>query len=203
VPAWESLRGKVPDAIYYETVKRLQFQAGHAVVWRDAVTRWFARMSGIADAARRVGTYPGRIEAESIKLDGYAPTDVTPWETASGGRAIVCGRPDCSAETTWDGANGWYDMTVQYFDFKDGVSRFSLAIGAHEVDSWTANNTLPSDKLNGHTSTRRVVTGVALHRGDVIRVIGRPDGTEPAPLDYIEIHEHHPSGGDELARGAE
>jgi alpha-glucuronidase len=34
VPAWESLQGKVPDALYAEVLKRLKFQAGHAVVWR-------------------------------------------------------------------------------------------------------------------------------------------------------------------------
>lgn len=203
VPAWESLRGKIPDAIYDETLKRLQFQAGHAVVWRDAVTRWFARMSGIADAAGRVGTYPGRIEAESMTLNGYASTEVTPWETASAGRAVICRLPECSAETTWDGRNGWYDFTVQYFDLKDGASRFSLAVGSHDVETWTADDTLPSDKLNGHTSTRRVITGVALHHGDVIRVTGQPNGPEQAPLDYIEIHEHQPRSGAELARGAE
>ena len=37
---------------------QLTYQAGHAIVWRDAVTRWFLRASGIADAKGRVGTYP-------------------------------------------------------------------------------------------------------------------------------------------------
>ena len=32
---------------------------------------WFLRASGIADDKGRVGNYPGRIEAESMKLDGY------------------------------------------------------------------------------------------------------------------------------------
>jgi alpha-glucuronidase len=187
VPAWESLHGKVPDAIYSEVLKRLQFQAGHAVVWRDAVTQWFTKMSGIPDTKSRVGNYPGRIEAESMQLDGYTPVDVTPWETASGGKAVVCAAQQCSAQTTWDKADGWYDITVRYFDLLHGHSRFALSVGGTEVDQWVAGDTLPSDKLDGHTSTRRVLRHVAMHRGDVVRVVGRPDEPEQAPLDYLEI----------------
>ena len=47
------------------------YQAGQAIVWRDAVSRWFHRASGIADARGRVDNYPGRIEAESATLTGY------------------------------------------------------------------------------------------------------------------------------------
>ncbi len=67
VPIWESLHGKVPDATYAEVLKRLQFQAGHAVVWRDAITQWFTKMSGLPDAENRVDHYPNRIEAESMQ----------------------------------------------------------------------------------------------------------------------------------------
>ena len=187
VPAWASLRGKVPDAIYTEVLKRLQFQAGHAIVWRDAVTQWFTKMSGIPDAKGRVGHYAGRIEAESMQLDGYVPVEVTPWETASGGKAVICNLQECSAQTTWDKPDGWYDIRVQYFDLLHGQSHFALSVAGNPVDRWVADDTLPSDKLNGHTSTRRVVGDVALHRGDIVRVTGWPDGAEKAPLDYMEI----------------
>jgi alpha-glucuronidase len=187
VPTWESLHGKVPDAIYAEVLKRLQFQAGHAIVWRDAVTEWFTKMSGIPDAKGRVGNYPGRIEAESMQLNGYAPVDVTPWETASGGKAVVCALQECSAQTTWERRDGWYDVAVQFFDLRHGQSRFALSIAGTEVDHWDAGDTLPSDKPSGHTSTRRVLRHVAIHRGDIVRVSGWPDGAEKAPLDYVEI----------------
>ena len=57
VPEWESLYGKVPDTIYSEVLKRVQFQAGHA---SSGVMRhqWFTKMSGIPDAKGRVGRYP-------------------------------------------------------------------------------------------------------------------------------------------------
>ena len=153
VPAWESLRGKVPDATYAEVLKRLEFQAGHAVVWRDAITNWFERISGIADDRHRVGNYPGRFEAEAMTLDGYKPVDVTPWETASGGKAVAClDRAACSASLTFDQPDGWYDIAVQYFDSNSGVSHFTLQVAGRTVLAWAADADLPYSRMSGNTS---------------------------------------------------
>lgn len=188
VPAWESLQGKVPDATYAEVLKRLEFQAGHAIVWRDAITKWFERISGIPDDLHRVGNYLNRIEAESMTLDGYTPVDVTPWETASGGKAVVCKeRAECSASTAWNKPDGWYDIAVQYFDLRSGASQYTLEVAGHAIAHWTADAALPDYRMNGNTSTRHTVHNVALHRGDTLRLVGRPDGREPAPVDYIAV----------------
>jgi len=186
-PEWETIAGLVPDRTYFEVLRRLEFQAGHAEVWRDSITQWFWKMSGIADAKGRVGNYPGRFEAEAMRLEGYAPVDVTPWESASGRKAVVCGAEKCSAEMTWDGADGWYDVAVRYFDEMHGESKYSLEVAGREIEQWKADWNLPNDRLNGHTSTREVVRGVALHKGDVLKVTGWPNGMEKAPLDYLEI----------------
>jgi len=188
IPAWQSLQGKVPDAIYAEVLKRLEFQAGHAIVWRDAITKWFAKMSGIPDDQHRVGNYPHRIPATDMTLDGYTPVDVTPWETASNGKAVECtGRAECSLSLTWNKPDGWYDIAVQFFDFRNGVSQFTLQVAGRAADAWSADANLPDNRMNGNTSTRHTIDNVALHRGDTVRLIGRPDGTEPAPVDYLEI----------------
>jgi alpha-glucuronidase len=187
IPAWEALRGKVSDATYAEVLKRLNYQAGSAIVWRDAVTRWFTKVSGIPDALGRVNHYPNRIEAESMTLTGYNVVPVTPWETASDGKAVICNLPQCAVQTTWTGPNGWYDISVQYFDLLHGHSRFSLSIAGHEVDHWTADDTLPGETLNGSTSTRRSLDHVAIHHGDSVQVTGWPDSPEKAPLDYLSI----------------
>jgi alpha-glucuronidase len=76
---------------------------------------------------------------------------------------------------------------MQYFDLLHGHSRFSLSVAGNEVDRWTADDTLPSDKKDGSTSTRISMDNVAIHRGDVLRITGWPDGPEKAPLDYIEV----------------
>jgi alpha-glucuronidase len=85
---WKKLRAHIDERRYNEILAQLEYQAGQAQVWRDAVTNWFRRASGIADAQDRVGRYPGRMEAESMALEGYTVTDVTPWEAASGGKAV-------------------------------------------------------------------------------------------------------------------
>ncbi len=87
---WESLGGRVDPERFEDVRAQLDYQVGQSIVWRDAVTRWFHRASGIADAANRVDNYPGRIEAESATLKGYVVKDVTPWETASGDKAVEC-----------------------------------------------------------------------------------------------------------------
>jgi len=184
---WKSLRGRIDDRRYGEVLAQLEYQTGQAQVWRDAVTMWFAHTSGIADAKKRVGTYAGRFEAESMTLDGYTVQPVTPWEAVSGGKAIMCPREQCTASMRYDGAPGWYTLHVRYFDLNSGISRFRLWVGNQLVDEWTAADHLPARKIDGSSSSRRVIAGVALRPGDEIRIEGRPDGRETAALDYIEI----------------
>ncbi len=203
IPAWESLRGKVPDATYAEVLKRFEFQAGHAIVWRDAISEWFERMSGIPDNKHRVGHYPGRFEAEDLTLDGYKAVDVTPWETASGGKAVECvGRAECSASLTWSGPDGWYDIAVEYFDSRDGVSHYTLKAAGRTVLEWAADTDVLFKGMNGNTSTRQTLHNVALHHGDTLRLIGRPDHDEPAPVDYIEIAPAGAKAQTETAKGS-
>jgi alpha-glucuronidase len=187
VQSWKAVKGRVDEQRYREVLAQLEYQAGQAIVWRDAVTNWFQKESGIADAKGRVGNYPGRFEAEAMRLDGYAVKDVVPWEGASGGKAVECVARECSATLRYAGPPGRHTIRVEYFDQSDGVSRFRLKVGARTIDEWTANDHLPSRKADGGSSKRRVMPGVALRSGDEIRIEGVPDGAEKAALDYIEI----------------
>ncbi|HKW18019.1 MAG TPA: alpha-glucuronidase family glycosyl hydrolase [Terriglobales bacterium] len=188
VAQWKTLSGLVDEERYNETLRRLEYQAGHAIVWRDAIVNWFHRESGIDDVLGRVGHDRNRVEAEAMQLSGYAPVDVIPWETASGGKAVACfGQSSCAASFNFERASGRYDIAVQYFDLNNGVSRYKLLVNDREVGSWVADDHLPSDKMNGHTSTRYVIAGVELTPGDGVKIEGTPDGSEPAPLDYVEI----------------
>lgn len=189
VTEWTTLRGPVDERRYKEVLARLEYQAGAARVWRDAVCSWFLRESGIPDAKGRAGHFPNRIEAESMKLDGYQVVSVTPWETASGGKAVECMIPahQCTASFRYHGPAGWYDLSVEYFDQINGVSEFRVYVGKQLVDQWAADDHLPSFRPDGSSSTRRTITGLALRPGDVIRIEGTPNGREYAPLDYIEI----------------
>ncbi|MGB2589694.1 MAG: alpha-glucuronidase family glycosyl hydrolase [Candidatus Acidiferrum sp.] len=190
VREWKTLNGRVDDERYADVLKRLEYQAGHAIVWRDAVCEWFYRTSGVADQRGRVEHYPGRIEAEGMELQGYLPFDVVPAEDASGGKAIECAAPaeKCSAAFRFEGAAGWYEVDVEYFDQNNGKSKFRVLVGEQVVDEWIADDNLPATKPNSDSSTRRRITGLALRPGDKIRVEGIPDGEERAALDYVEIH---------------
>lgn len=190
VPEWESLKRHIDDERYAFVLAKLQYQAGHAVVWRDAITNWFLKTSGIPDAKGRVGHYPDRIEAESMQLQGYQPMNVVPWEVASGGQGVECPAPlqKCNANLRFAGNAGTYELDIEYFDQNNGASKFRVYVGDFLVDEWVADAHLPSDKPDGDSSVRRRIATVTLHAGDEIRIEGIPDGGERAPLDYLAIY---------------
>ena len=208
VDEWASLQGRVDPRLFADVKARLEYQAGHAIVWRDAIVQYFLKLSGIPDERGRAGHYPGRLEAEDARLTGYKVIDVTPWEDASGGKAVSCqgttsvvprtaksetgalapeGMRTCSAAWTYASAPGRFNIAVQYFDLQGGTARFTLTINSHPAASWAADATLPSTRPNGDNSTRYTVRAVELKPGDVLRVEGTPGGGDPADLDYIEV----------------
>jgi alpha-glucuronidase len=191
---WMKLKGLVDEERFEKTLDLFTYQAGHAIVWRDAVSEWFFKMSGIPDRLGRVGHYPNRMEAESMQAEGYKPVDVTPWETASGGKAVICSdAPVCSLTTRLNRPAGTYSIAVQYFDLNTGKSSYELLVNGKPIATWKADRLLPSAKLSGHTSTRFTVPGIHLAPGDTLTLRGTPDGEEPAPVDYIEITPVNPS----------
>jgi len=194
VTQWQSLQGRVDQARYEDVLRRLEYQAGHAIVWRDAICNWFARISGIPDEQGRVGHYPGRVEAEDMELHGYVVFDVTPWEAASGGKGVECPSTSesCMASFHFTGTPGRYDIDVRYFDQSNGVSQFRAYLGDQLIAEWSADDHLPATVPNADSSTRYRIPGMALETGDALRIEGRPDGPERAALDYVEFTAANP-----------
>jgi alpha-glucuronidase len=54
VSQWKTLEGHIDQDRYGDILARLQYQAGEAVVWRDAICNWIYRLSGIRDDKGRV-----------------------------------------------------------------------------------------------------------------------------------------------------
>ena len=188
VQDWRSLKDRIDPKLYADVLPRLEYQAGHAIVWRDAVVQYFHKLTGLPDEEGRVGNYPGRLEAESARLTGYKVIDIQPWEDASHGKAVSCdGASSCAAEWTFDGKPGDYNIAVQYFDFRDGVAKFTVRLNGQSIAAWAADAMLPSIIPNGDNSTRRTIPSVPLKPGDILRVEGIPDAQDHAPLDYIEL----------------
>ena len=187
VTEWTSLNSRIEPALYADVLARLEYQAGHAIVWRDAIVQYFLKLSGIPDDHGRAGHYPGRLEAEAAHLAGYKIIDVNPWEDASGGKAVSCSVAACTAEWSWTGAPGRFNVAVQYFDRQNGAAHFTLTVNGQPIATWTANANLPSREPHGDNSTRYTARGVELKPGDVLRVEGVPDKGDPAALDYVEV----------------
>ncbi|EXJ57450.1 alpha-glucuronidase A [Cladophialophora yegresii CBS 114405] len=191
---WEALQGKVDAQRYNETLFRLTYQAGHSIVWRDAINNFYHNLSGIADAQGRVGNHPHRIEAETMNLTNYERYTVSPFETASNVTAIVtsANATTGTASTRLTVQNGTYNVAVNYYDLYGGKAQYTLTIGGRQVGAWSGNNedrlgNTPSIYLDGHSATRITFRNVTIRRGDVLEVTGKADGVEPAPLDYISI----------------
>lgn len=185
---WISLKGRIPDDLYYNMLPRLEYQAGHAIVWRDAIVQYFLRLSGIPDETGRAGHFHGRYEAEDTTLTGYQVFHVNPWEDASRGKAVTCPvAAGCTAQFTYTGPAGRYNIAVQYFDLQNGVAHFTLSHNGQPLVSWAANNDLPSPRPDGDNSTRYTAHQVALMPGDTLTIQGVPDDHDPAALDYIQI----------------
>jgi alpha-glucuronidase len=194
---WQSLQDRIDPALYNNVLPRLEYQAGHAIVWRDAIVQYFFKLSGIPDDHGRAGTFPGRLEAEDARLTGYQIIDVKPWEDASRGTAVSClpatvgsAQRSCFAEWSYSGGAGLFDIAVRYFDLQGGIAKLVLTVNGQPAGpnaTWSADAQLPTPHPHGDNSTRHVIHNVELKPGDLIRIMGTPDENDPAALDYVEI----------------
>jgi alpha-glucuronidase len=189
---WQALRGKIDNQRFNEQLYRLVFQAGHSIVWRDAIVDFYANVSGIADDQGRVGHHPWRIEAENMVLDGYKPYAVNPFETASNYHAVVVANNNTagSVSTKLHFPAGVYDLGVNYYDMYGGKARYEVLINNKSVGKWKGDSEdylghTPSIYLDGHSARRVTFTNITIAVGDMLRIVGVPDGIEPAPLDYV------------------
>ncbi|RBQ69212.1 hypothetical protein VDGD_03526 [Verticillium dahliae] len=194
VPLWESLKDKIDEERYEHVLFRLIYQAGHSLVWRDSVNNFYFNKSSIPDEAGRVGNHPYRIEAEDMELDGYKPYRVHPFEAASGSHCIVTAdnSTEGTASTKLEFETGTYNVAVNYYDQALGNATWMLFLDDDLVGEWKGDHEYilgkaPSQYIDGQTATRITFKGVHVENGSTLRIVGKPDGQEPAPVDYISI----------------
>ncbi|TIA08479.1 alpha glucuronidase [Aureobasidium pullulans] len=191
-PRWQSLQGKIDDQRFIEQLYRLQYQAGHSIVWRDAIVDFYHNISGIADDHNRVGNHPWRIEAEDMDLNGYKIYTVNPFETASNHHAVITSSNSTvgSISTTLSFPSGKYNIGVNFYDLYGGKSRFEIRVGNVTSGMWKGDSEdylghTPSIYLDGHSARRITFGNVDVREGDLLEIVGAPDGVEPAPVDYV------------------
>ena len=191
---WEALRGLVDDHRFEHVAFRLKYQAGHSIVWRDAVNRFYNAKCGIPDEANRVENHKWRIEAHEMELEGYKAVPVKPVEMASHGKAVVTTSKDApgTAKAVLEYPSGTYDIAANYYDQMGGRSKYEIFINEKSIGKWNGDleDKLQhdfSELLDGHSATRITFPGVRVKKGDVLKIVGVPDGNEFAPLDYVSI----------------
>lgn len=200
---WQNLEGLIDDDRYAAQLFRQDFQAGHSLVWRDSIVNWLHTVTGIDDEQGRVGNHPYRIEAESMKLSGYKVIKVVPYNAASNATAISVDASSKSgtAATTLNVTSGVYDIAVNYFDLFGGNSRYTLLLNNKTVGQWTSNQypwrgneqgpavlgRVPSYTITSGSAMRNTFRNIQVRKGDMLKIVGVADGSEPAPIDYISI----------------
>ncbi|PWY94232.1 putative alpha-glucuronidase A [Aspergillus sclerotioniger CBS 115572] len=195
ISQWESLKGLIDQERYEAMGTRLVYQAGHSIVWRDAIVNFYYNMTGIPDVYGRVGHHPWRIEAESMALDGYELYTVSPFEAASNTTAIVTTSNSTTgvARTTLQAPSGTYDIGVNYYDLYGGQSHWTLSVNGNVVGQWLGDmdhhslGHTPSIYLDGHSATRVTFKGIEIQQGDELKIVGQANGVEPAPVDYVVL----------------
>jgi len=126
----------------------------------------------------------GKIEAENMTLSNYG---VETSSSASGGKLIKVNENQTgTAQFTFNGPSGIYDLDTAYFDENDGTSNFSLSVNGAVKDSWTANQDLGSAGVASSNLVVRTTKEVALNMGDTITLTGAFQQWEYARIDYVE-----------------
>jgi alpha-glucuronidase len=54
IAKWESIRGLIDEDLHSRTLKMLQGQLEHAILWRDVINTYFYRLTGIEDSHHRL-----------------------------------------------------------------------------------------------------------------------------------------------------
>ncbi|KAI0023396.1 glycoside hydrolase family 67 protein [Xylariomycetidae sp. FL0641] len=191
---WAPLKDLIDEQRFEEVAFRLDYQAGHAVVWRDAINEFYYATTGIADEAGRVHNHTWRVEAEKMTLANYRAATVNPFEMASDLHMVQAsgGGGAASAQTTLAYPAGTYDLVVGYFDVAGGTASWELFLNDASLGTWKGDHEsrlgyATTNAANGHSGTRITFRNVSIAEGDVVRITGQPNGAEPAPLDYLAV----------------
>jgi len=189
ISRWAALRPLLDEERYLAMLHRFEYQAGHAVVWRDAICRWFSTLSEIPDDHQRVFQEPNRISAERAVAGGvgYELISVEPWEASHTGKAAVLINGKGSLIFPWSEPSGRYTLHVWHFDPAPGGARYELSVDGTLVDSWSNTGRFPSSKRDAHTKTRRTISNITLTETSLIQLKAFGTSMDRAAVDFLEF----------------
>ncbi|MBQ9201044.1 MAG: right-handed parallel beta-helix repeat-containing protein [Bacteroidales bacterium] len=158
---------------------------GQTYFWRvdvikasgDVVTGDVWRFSAPARPVR-----VGRTELEHLTRGAYAylEREDGSWFKASNDSVIVGEAGPGAVTGVWEGENGSYEISVDFYDEAAGQAGMFLSVNDRQIDFWKGV------KQYGMT-THRINKEVTLHRGDQIRIDFYTQGKMRSRIDCIDI----------------
>ena len=144
---------------------------------------------GNARANTNTGSQEIRLEAEQMSLSAY---HIESGNSAASGSALISLNNGIdttdTADSTFSGALGKYDVYVGYFDEDDGVGNLQLSIGGAPIAAWQLDQNLGSAYADAKTLVRKkVASGVSINKGARIEIKGTLNQKEWARVDYIDF----------------
>ncbi|MFK8184814.1 MAG: NF038122 family metalloprotease [Phormidesmis sp.] len=128
-----------------------------------------------------------RVEAEEMTLAGEYLTK-SESIAFNGGLIETTHKGTGLALTTFEGATGFYDIVVGYYDEQDGQATVAARLNNDELDSWTLDLNLGGDgALISTFATRTVAKGVLLNQNDIFKLTGVHHQGERARIDYVDF----------------
>lgn len=91
-----------------------------------------------------------------------------------------------TAQTTFNGSRGTYDLIVWYFDETDGITSFVVYVNDEIVAEWSADQDLGSDALDAKSLTTYTISNVSLSTGDIIIIESTAQHYDYARVDLLE-----------------
>lgn len=122
-----------------------------------------------------------RIEAEDMDLLGAIVNTSTSYSNNSGVKPNAPVGNTGEASFSFNGSSGLYDIIIGYLTENDGRAQHTFSVGTSEIESWTAP--LAGSGLEFAT---RIVNGVNINNGDVLKITGTVTGGSHGRMDYLE-----------------
>lgn len=101
-------------------------------------------------------------------------------------------RPPRPPRSPWPSPPASTTSSSTYYDIGGRRARWELFLNDAPLGAWTGDledrlGHATSPRSDGHTATRIYLRAVDLAPGDVLRILGHPDGIETAAVDYILV----------------
>ncbi|MGB3403152.1 MAG: DUF4038 domain-containing protein [Microcoleaceae cyanobacterium] len=129
-----------------------------------------------------------KIEAEDLILNNYINES---GNFASGNTLIKVGNngEQGTATLSFDGTPGTYELTVAYFDEKDGESTMEVEVDGSLIDSWSFDQRLSGTRADADNLVERTLNqSFTLNSNSTVVLRGLRNDGERARMDYIKLH---------------